>query len=54
MKKIVIKINAITDIIELKAIVFLTSSSSTENCLEIRYTTKAVGAEAAMTKELSQ
>jgi hypothetical protein len=54
LANIVISTSDIVATTELSATTFFTNSSSVENCLEIRYTTNAVGAEAAITKELNQ
>ena len=51
---IAIKISEMIDIIELKVTACFNKCSSTENCLEIRYTTKAVGADVAMIKDKNQ
>jgi hypothetical protein len=52
--KPIIKINEIVDITELSAMDFFTSSSSIVSCLDIIYTTKAVGAADEIIREFAQ
>lgn len=44
----------IKDIIELSATAFFINSGSIKNCLAVKYTMYAVGAEAITTEELSR